>query len=623
MTRAVAALALLTLALSTAALTTAPGHLSFDESTYHLMVRALARGEGFTIENGWELLPSEERALAVVASAPHVAPHGGRLVAQYPQGFPALALPAYLLFGYRGLALMNALALAVTLGVIGWAAPSLTGVRATRWTAPAVLLGTFATQYGLEAWPHATAMAATTGALALTLTTTGWRPALAAGLLVGLGTTVRLDAILVLGAIVAVEGLRRPLPWLRFAALGLGLAPGMVALALTNLWKFGVFSPVTYGSTGSGDLLVRFAPFLAAGALGGLAWLAWSLESVRRRSPWLLVGVAGALLVTTVLVFPGASRRLWGWLQGGATLLVDLRWLPERQEPGMGRLPGGAVVYAGGLKKALLQSLPWLPLALVPFAAPELAHRVLRLLVFPALLLALFANWAWHGGLCLNLRYFVPALPWLSLAGAWGLHLMAAQAPRAVPAAAAGGLAMGLGAWVVLSNLDGAAGELGVILDLPLLLAAALAVLCAVGHAVPSIARLAVAVGVACVVWSAAVALGYDHRLSQARRWEKVALAQELAVVVPDGALLLVADYDRTLTLIGYRDVDLANPFVDGLADLPRLVQASLSVGQPVLAAFPARGWATLEARGTTHAWRLEPIGNAGDLEVRRFVGAR
>ena len=93
--------------------------------------------------------------------------------------------------------------------------------------------------------------------------------------------------------------------------------------------------------------------------------------------------------------------------------------MPDKGEPALKRNVYGALIYMGGYKKALLQSAPILLLGILTgWRVHRLRERWLLLLILPAGLLLYLGRTVWHGGLCLNLRYLLPALPVLSVAAA-------------------------------------------------------------------------------------------------------------------------------------------------------------------------------------------------------------
>ena len=88
-------------------------------------------------------------------------------------------------------------------------------------------------------------------------------------------------------------------------------------------------------------------------------------------------------------------------------------------------VPDGTRSFWGLSKKALGQSLPWLGL-LALLLRPQLWQGRSRsftcALIFTALFMLPFLIRSWHGGMSSNMRYFLPALPVLSILAATLIH---------------------------------------------------------------------------------------------------------------------------------------------------------------------------------------------------------
>ena len=80
---------------------------------------------------------------------------------------------------------------------------------------------------------------------------------------------------------------------------------------------------------------------------------------------------------------------------------------------------GGGMVYFGALKKSILQGLPYLVILAIPIwtLIRDPRHRLAIAMLFqvPAGYIGFYSYFAWHGGISLNLRYFVPVLPFTSI----------------------------------------------------------------------------------------------------------------------------------------------------------------------------------------------------------------
>lgn len=415
-----------------AAVWAVPGVFSLDGFVYHAMIDAFARNGSLFVENGLDSYDSSALRLSLMRDA------GDRLAPQYPGGWGILASPAYLAAGLRGVIVMNALASALTLPLVWIAARALFNDRGLA-TGAALIWGlaTFAVDYAVGFWPHAVTTCIVTAAVAAVAS--GWRVgqaaelrgALVAGLALGLGINVRVDALIaaVPLAVWLLATARRP-----YAALGLllaGLAPGLAASAAINHAKFGTFSPVSYGGAGgltSPGYYASLVPLAVAGAALALGLGLARVRAVLLRPP--VLTAAGAGLVGLALLLPPTREALVRIATGFWVLVVDFQAHPVPAR-GLEEGPDGIVRVFGLIKKALLQSLPYAAAVLV--LLPRLWRGSDRAAIaFCALFVVLsivpFAFGSWHGGRATNMRYFLNFLPVLAILSAVALREIAGMA---------------------------------------------------------------------------------------------------------------------------------------------------------------------------------------------------
>ncbi len=598
-----------------------PGHLSIDEGTYHFMVHSLERGRPLEIENGYRELPSPELRAGMFRE------RDGRLVSQYPELFTFLALPFYAAWGYRGLFLLNALAFLGIVALTWDLGRRLFDSHVASVAALVLGLSTFLWDYSQAAWPHASTtllvLAAFWCAVRGLQPGSVWGWPLAAGLIAGLAPGVRLDAAFAWPAILLPALFAWPPRWKRAAVTALALLPGLALMSFLNAEKFGVWSPFHYGARGNGATSgpSPYLPLVAAGAVA-LAVL-WGLSRRRLaqrlagRPVWVVAGLAAIALLA--LALPATREVLRRVCEGAAQLVVDLRFRDlSIQEPALHRTPDGALVYLGALKKSLLQSCPWLPLALLPAFALRTGRRWtawLLLLPLPLGYLGAYSFFAWHGGLSLNLRYLLPALPCLALLGAAGWCELTASLPRPWVAAGAGALAAGIASRLLLPRMWGTPPEQeGPLLDLPLALAAALAVglvaLLLLGRRRSGVLRHTVAaLAGAAFAWAALVTFVYDAPRARAHRAENLAVSERVAPWLEPDSLLIVPYPDPFFSLMEIEGVSIAVPGRDGFADFRRLVGHALDAGRPVYAALPRPMWSRLGEAGLLDGLLLRPAG--------------
>ena len=490
-----------------AATLAATGYFIVDEVAYLAAADAFRTGGVLTLTDGYPFGRSPDLTLTNILK---LGPHG--VVSQYPSGSAvAWALPVEL-FGPRGVLIFNAACLGAALfGVRALALTLLGCERRAVWAVVLVLAGTYVLDYAFAIWPHSVSLATVVWGLVFFLRAIAgearaFAPAVVSGLLIGLGMTFRVDNILILPAILAMTTLWAARPFVVLAGGGLGLMPGVSFLALTNQAKFGTLNPLSYGATGQGGGIDP-TTYMGLGLVLGVAFL--GLLALRLRAGRGLPRAVPVVLVMAVVVAAlamapfraGIGAVLWGaWL-----LLIDARAIPYPEHM-VERLPGGAVLYANLAKKAVAQSAPWLgvlAVLAVPMARARKGEgRALAVcLICASLWMLPFLIRNWHGGMGLNMRYLLPILPCLAIAGAIAITAVLDRAGprgrRALPTAAAFG-ALAAALWCLMGP-DGVLG-MGQMLSL---WAFGACLAAAVALAVRPVARVAVV-----AVWTTGAALG-------------------------------------------------------------------------------------------------------------------
>jgi hypothetical protein len=593
-----------------------PGVLSIDEVTYLAMARSAARGNLVSVENGWELGPSPELQSDLVRDV------GGRLVAQYPAGFALLSAPFYVVLGASAMFALNTAAFYATVLLTRRIARRMLGSERLALLA-AVLFGcaTFAWEYSAAIWPHAIATLLTTAAMDAALAAAAEsspsravRHRLLAGAFVGAATTIRLDAVFVIPALLLV-----PLVLDRSAAslwhagtLLAGTIPAVVFLVATNHVKFETWMPFSYGPWQGQGSNTGASSYAILGALAAAALLA---AHVGARRPLLfdrkrVLLAFAACVAATLLIEParnGASRTLTGlW-----SLVVDLRyrdlsWL----EAALTRSPRGGMIYIGTFKKSLLQSCPYLALVplsvLAAWADPRARRRRLALLLPIAAYTLVFAYFRWHGGLSVNLRYFVPILPFVAVLSADGLARLARLAVGSLRVLRIADVVVLAGAavyieTVVLLRLPTAplATREVFYLDVPLALASALAGAILVasflgrGRARSRVSAVAFVLAVATLTWGGLTELTYDAVAVAKVRIRGHVVAARARRHIAAGSIVFVDYLDPAAGLLE-DGVVLATGPRDAFGDTARLVDASVCRGRRAYAMLTASSLASL-----------------------------
>jgi hypothetical protein len=256
---------------------------------------------------------------------------------------------------------------------------------------------------------------------------------------------------------------------------------------------------------------------------------------------------------------------------------------------------GGYVYFYGGLKRAFLQSLPYLGLLPLMIAgvrgySPKASAYSLFLSV-SAFWIAPFALTEWHGGLSFNMRYFVPLLPFVSVASAAAIQeLERALAPdtdRVFQSAKRVGCYTAIAAALafILVAARPAVGY-ALALYIPLLLASALAAASLVFLRRPPArcrpaAATAFLLAVSSVVWAGASAIVHDVNMTWKLRAEVAdvnsltALLEDQIVVVTNIPEYFRAQFLREGSIVA--TVSARRPF-----DVVALAEHYLSQGRPV-----------------------------------------
>ncbi|MCK4620446.1 MAG: phospholipid carrier-dependent glycosyltransferase, partial [Desulfobacterales bacterium] len=364
----------------------------------------------------------------------------GRLVSQYPYLFPVLSTPFYRIWGYRGLFFINVIAFAGIVFFCYAIARKLFQDRNLALNSCFILIfATFSWEYSQAAWPHATAtffhiatfyifvcsFYAKTGRVAFLL-------ALASGFITGFAMGIRLDSIFVLPCLIIPFLFLKPYRPLPAFATCIGALPGLVILTATNYAKFGVLSPFSYGRSIEASELKRYLPFAVLGILTiVISWVLTRrpvISTLRRYKRTAIITTI--LLITVLAIIPQVRTEVGNSLNGAYQLIVDLRVRDlDIREGALLRSEGGGMVYIDGLKKSLLQSCPYLVVLLLPFLRiirnDKESVQLTILFLVPVAFIGFYAyHNGWHGGLCMNLRYFIPILPFTSMLSAYAWREM-------------------------------------------------------------------------------------------------------------------------------------------------------------------------------------------------------
>jgi hypothetical protein len=278
------------------------------------------------------------------------------------------------------------------------------------------------------------------------------------------------------------------------------------------------------------------------------------------------------------------------------------------------------------VKKALLQSAPWLLVVMVAMGTAWLravpanpARRVFRsagMVVAGVLLLFALAGTDRPDGWCYNARYFLDLIPLAALA----LALLVERTGMRWRPLAAGAAAGGLGALLPLALSSASAARQLALMYVPLVLAFASVLLFAVARRRPRVQRwLAPAMGVL-LGWATAVHLGDDLPAARARRLANLNKLSSVAALLPDVPVALFAQRADALgpLLLERRDLVIAATWPDHGHDAPALLEAFQRAGRRV---FVLPDVPEAELRALSAGRMLRPVGGADSLFVE--IGSR
>lgn len=612
--------------------TIVPGYLSIDEAIYHWMARDFSASRTFELWNGYREFPSVELVHH------HFRIFGDHIVPATPYLWPLLNLPLYRLVGFFGLFVLNSIAFIVLVAVcFALAKKILNDLNLALNASLIFIFGTFAWEYSQAAWPHITSMLFATsgfyfGVCGFYADTRRHAVlySLAAGLLLGLSPGIRLDAIIFLPCLLMILLFAKPCRFMEAAAVCLASVPGLAALSLTNYSKFGMFAPL---SVGGPSIFGEVAPFPAALAtiLGILLVIVWlvSRSSVDlfdwNNQKKFAIGLLSLLVLA--LAIPYTRNILLKEASQAYTMIVDLRILDlSIVKPALTRSAGGGVVYIGGQKKALLQSLPYLVILLIPLL--KMVHgdsdfsRLCILAIVPVAFVVFFTHYNDNGGLCLNLRYLLPILPFTSILTAYTLRDLFRQTDRKFHFITFELIGL-VTAFIfflftrrIFITID---QQEFPILIIPLILAGLLTLLLATRvvskrETWKLIPAVAVVVFFIALEWAGLMAFFYDFPHHRQQRIQNFTFGGEVAQIIPSDSIFFTYPYiDGVLRLIDSKRVRIAFPGQDGFRDVPKLVAFHLNAGRRVFAMFPQSLWKQLE-KGPLAMYHVRALRPAGYL---------
>lgn len=598
--------------------TAVPGYLSQDEIFYHWMADSLASRGSLDLWNGYGEFPSPELVHPLATA------HGNRIFPPYPYLSAVLAFPFYRIAGFFGLFFLNSLCFVGLAALCYMTARELFHDSDLALNSCFILIfGTFAWEYSQAAWPHCSSALFVFAAFFF-FVKAYWADsrrrarcfALVSGLVGGLAVGIRIDCVLVFAGLLIPFLFSRPARFIETLMVLLGALPGLALLAATNFLKFGVFSPLSYGRA----LVMSHMPGLnVIGPVTIAVFIAWLLtrhqvtDRLAGHLTYMYVGATVLLLVGLVSVTE-VRRLALGSLANAYTMLIDIRSLdPDVSFSPMVRSTGGVIIYNNALKKSLLQSLPFLPLLLIPITSlirKSDSRIALAVLVPIPTAFLVYHSYAFlqleaGGGLCLNLRYLNPVLPFLSILCAFGIRDLqtGSGTPLRFTVLAAACLCTASVYLLLVSMHASSPDRLEFpLLDMPLLIATMLLLLLAWGLAVrydkhttlKTSIRIAIAVA---ITWAGLVAFFYDYPNHRRPRKVHYGFAEMLLPKIPNNSIFFAGHgfFAASARLLEKENVRIAYPARDNYTDFPKLLAFHLEDGRRAFGCFYRDHWSRMK----------------------------
>lgn len=542
-------------------LTSIPGPFSIDDANHIAAVAGLRSGQ-FGLP-GTEGLPASRELLAF-EPAPQQRPHVEVPVASsIPPMYGFFAWP-FSFAGVPGLQWLNILGVLWATWLVYALTMRFAARRETAWLAAALfLLGGYVIEYAQGIWAHGLSLGLCMSAFyaaARAREHDSVRWAAIAGLAAGFAAGVRYQNAALAGLVglgVVLLGSNRVRCGL---AYGVGAGVPLALSSLVNHARLGYWNPISKGS----------------------AYLAGAAE----RRGW--SAIPDALTSTWARVVDASAGRPFG----GTALSLEL---------GMPKDPDtGAVMVLGVARKAMLQSSPWIALALVAIvlawfsrsSIPAAQRREIRAasVIFVGML-AVFAYFGYRRteGWSFNQRYLLELTPLAAVCAAFAVERLDPRRSALVAGAF-------LGVAVAVAALWGAPAwsnaRVLLLMMLPVLLGCGIVALSLAERLdrlqAATLRRVRAAIVVLTMVglgWALVVHLEEDVSASRDRRASNLAMANAVDRVLPDAPVALFLYYGARDPFPGMwltRDIVIVDTWPDEGRDASTLVDALFAEGREV-----------------------------------------
>jgi 4-amino-4-deoxy-L-arabinose transferase-like glycosyltransferase len=566
------------------------GLYTSDDIIYIAMIDRIATAGSLFLENGYDVYPAQSLLLV------QFLPGDNGLVSQYPHGFAILAAPFYMLAGIKGIMFLNTLSSVLTLYLTFRIAKVLFRDEGLALNAALIFgLATFAAEYAFGIWPHAAGSLFVAGGVygAVMSLREGqdWRWAALAGLVIGIGVTIRADVAIAAPVLFVwmFVNARRPATTVASFVVALGL--GLCMAAWLNYLKFGLFAPITYGRSEGNTSLSSYMAYIPYALLGGIMFMGLRWRRVQQwmsqKRGWISLIIAAIV----VLLLPYTRELVHDVARGLYVLIVNLEGMPGVDtNPYTQKMADGFYLYWGRLKKTLVQNIPYLGLLVFSLAGMfrgdrRSAHALCLLL--PVFWFLPFAAQVWIGGQASNMRYFSPILPLLAISAAAAWAEVIPRRKMRFWVMSAGALLASLGLMWIWSSRVQSVGfvEAFFVLGGANWFALALLIVSVAWLALPKLRQTLgapIQIGILSGFFLAFMA-GYPFDVRHAQRTKDVVREQAGNLTyIEHNAHLLAPGWFSTYFQLLRPQATLAFPTVDALDEDIRFIEKTLHQGRPV-----------------------------------------
>ncbi|MFH1054846.1 MAG: hypothetical protein V1744_01995 [Candidatus Altiarchaeota archaeon] len=544
--------------------TLTPGVWVTDEAAYVLMVKSLAVDHQLQIWNGFDEIQSPELWLPSTQLV-----SDGREIRVF--GIPAplytfFAVPFYLIFGVVGLNLMNVIAYSCSILVFYWTCCLFLSKGESVLSSILYSL-TYYLSYSQMLWPHCFSALLVLSSVYLLLRVylgkdSGPHMLFFSGLLSGLAVGVRytngmFTAVEVLFIYIMLRG--RMMPYLS------GLLIPAVALAYLNLTSFGSVVETSYPSHVVWYILALAVPLLAAIVFAVHRVKAGSKPS----SGHIKSSVVILAFVLLLLCFFEPTKLILIKLYAK---VFDMALMPD---------------YPGLYKKALLQSVPYLILAVLgPYFMLKRRFNVplVALLTSFALAEVALSPFISAGGWdeTYSMRYFLESLPFLVLFAAYSMGVLLRSLSRMELVFSA--IVFLVFAAYLLSSGENIYLSDGLIRNIPMLIYVVLLVSASAYLKFTQVRPILLLFLILSVSYAASIAYA-DLHVMEVVKGTVWGTSVQVAEQVPNDSVIIFSkkgEYPYLATVKLSKRVRLVTSFIDEGGDLPNLMRHYSDRGIPI-----------------------------------------